>query len=153
MTAADFGCGSGGWVIPLATILKEGIVYAIDVQPQPLSVVRSRMERDRMYNIRIVEANVEKTGSKIGQERCDVVLLTNLLFQCEKPENVLKEAMRVLKQGGQLLVVDWYAHSPVAPTKTLSADDAASQIEKVGFSVKKSFQASEYHWGLIAQKP
>lgn len=153
MTAADFGCGSGGWVIPLAQMLKEGVVYAVDVQSHPLSAVRSKMERDRMYNIRAIEANVETEGSKIGQERCDIVLATNLLFQCEHPDRIFQEAMKVLKQGGTLLVVDWLSHSPVAPAKTISQEESDKLASKAGFSVKEHFQAGDYHWASIFQKP
>mgnify|MGYP001611054209 FL=1 len=36
MVACDFGSGSGGWAIPLAKILEEGRVYAIDILEEPL---------------------------------------------------------------------------------------------------------------------
>jgi ubiquinone/menaquinone biosynthesis C-methylase UbiE len=42
IVAADFGCGSGGWTIPLAKKVKW--VFAIDIQEEPLSALRSRMK-------------------------------------------------------------------------------------------------------------
>ena len=41
MVAAEFGCGSGGFAIPLAKKLDEGLVYAIDIQESPLSALKS----------------------------------------------------------------------------------------------------------------
>jgi len=38
MVAVDFGCGSGGWTIPLAELLEHGRVYAVDILEEPLSV-------------------------------------------------------------------------------------------------------------------
>lgn len=149
MNAADFGCGSGGWVIPLAKMLKDGMVYAIDVQKESLSAVRSKMEQGRMFNIRLIESNVELTGSRLREGSCDIVLLTNLLFQSEHPETILKEAKRVLRQGGQVLVVDWYSGHPMSPKKLISPEKAAELAEKEGFSVKETFQAGAHHWGMI----
>jgi cyclopropane fatty-acyl-phospholipid synthase-like methyltransferase len=42
---ADFGCGSGGWVIPLAKLLVDGRVFAIDVLEEPLSALKSRAKQ------------------------------------------------------------------------------------------------------------
>ena len=44
MIAADFGCGSGGWVIPLAKKLEEGKVFAIDILEEPLSALRAKIK-------------------------------------------------------------------------------------------------------------
>ncbi|MDP2909842.1 MAG: class I SAM-dependent methyltransferase, partial [bacterium] len=43
MAAAEFGCGSGGFTIPLAKKLDEGIIYAIDIQAEPLSALKGRI--------------------------------------------------------------------------------------------------------------
>ena len=45
MVVADFGCGSGGWVIPLAKRLEQGIIYAIDLQEEMLSALESKLDR------------------------------------------------------------------------------------------------------------
>lgn len=60
MTAADFGCGSGGWVMPLAKILKKGRVFAIDVLEEPLSALRGKIKLEGLFNIEIKKADVEK---------------------------------------------------------------------------------------------
>ena len=48
MIAADFGCGSGGWAIPLAKKLEEGKVYAIDILEEPLSALRARAKLEKI---------------------------------------------------------------------------------------------------------
>src|SRR3972149_9691118 len=91
MVAVDFGCGSGGWVLPLAKILekspsdsKQGRIYAIDVLEEPLSALKSSVEFQKISNIIIVRSNVEdKNGAKIQDGVADLVLMTNLLFQVD----------------------------------------------------------------------
>ena len=47
--AADFGSGSGGWVIPLAKILTKGKVWAIDVQDEMLSALKGRADAEKIF--------------------------------------------------------------------------------------------------------
>ena len=54
MVAAEFGCGSGGFLIPLAKRLEDGLVYGIDIQEAPLSSLKSRAMLENVGNIRII---------------------------------------------------------------------------------------------------
>jgi len=45
MIACDFGCGSGGWAIPLANILSNGLVYAVDILPESIDALRGKAAR------------------------------------------------------------------------------------------------------------
>ncbi len=102
LIAADFGCGSGGFSIPLAKILRKGKVYAIDVQKTALSSLVS----NNIPNIKAIHCDLEK-GSTIRDNEVDIVILANILHQVEDIEVILKEASRVLKDNGILLIVDW----------------------------------------------
>ena len=114
MVAADFGCGAGGWVIPLAKILKDGRVYAIDVQEEPLSALEGKLKMFDIKNVVTVRSDVEKVGgSKIPEGSCDIVLMVNLLFQVDDKGEVFKEAKRILKENGRVLVVDWLKNAPL----------------------------------------
>jgi len=154
MNAADFGCGSGGWVAPLAHKLEKGTVYAIDVMEEPLSALRNKIEMQRLANINIIKSDVEaKNGSKLISESLDLVLLTNLLFQIEDKKIVLEEAKRVLKSGGEVLVVEWLANSSLGPQQErVSAEEVKKIAMEVGLKIKKEFGAGNYHYGLVLTK-
>ncbi len=152
LIAADFGSGSGGWTIPLAKILKEGRVYAIDILEEPLSALRAKMKLEKVFNIDTLKANVER-GTTLLSESCHLVLMTNLLFECENKKAVLEEGKRVLKKGGQILIVDWQKDNPL--TKEIefcSIEEVKKIAQELNLTIKEEFEAGSYHWGLILTK-
>jgi len=149
--AADFGCGSGGWVIPLAKKLKQGKVYAIDILEEPLSALKSKLKLEGIFNVETVKSNVEKT-SKLRTGSCDLILMSNLLFESDSKESILGEAERVLKKGGEILIVEWKEDSPLGPEKKVSPDGIKKIASKINLKVEKEFEAGIYHWGLILIK-
>ena len=153
MSAADFGCGSGGWVIPLAKRLKQGKIYAIDVLEETLSVLKSKAQLDGLSNIETIQANVEK-DAKIISNSLDLVLATNLFFETEDDPGVMKEIKRVLKNQGQVLVVDWKKDAPFGPKgKRISAEEIKKLAGEAGFKFKKELEAGSYHYALVFEKP
>ena len=152
MVAADFGCGAGGWAIPLAKKLEEGKIYAIDILEEPLSALRAKIKLEKIFNIETIKSDVEKT-SRLISESCDLVLMTNLLFECEDKKSVLEEGKRVLKPGGKILIVDWQKDNPL--TKEIEKVDF-EKIKKIakeiGLKLEKEFEAGAYHYGLVFSK-
>ena len=101
MVAADFGSGSGGWTIPLARKLEDGLVYAIDILEEPISALKGKIALDKIPNIKTIRSNVEdKNGSTLPDSSVDLILMTNLLFQAEDKKAIFAEAKRILKKGG-----------------------------------------------------
>ena len=157
MTVADFGCGSGGWVIPLAKILEEGKVYAIDILEEPLSALRAKINSpaggEKLFNIEARKADVEK-GTTLLSGSCDLVLMTNLLFECENKKKVLEEGKRILKKGGKILVVDWIKDNPLTPEiEWVDFDEIKKAAQDLALKLENEFEAGAYHWGLILTKP
>jgi len=155
MVAADFGCGSGGWAIPLAKILEEGRVYGIDILEEPLSALRGGARLEKIFNIQTIRSNVEdKNGSKLSNSSVDLVLMSNLLFQIEKKKEVFAEAKRILKTGGKILVVDWQPDVPQGPEQgRISEKEVKKLAENLDLKLEKEFEAGIYHYGLIFTKP
>lgn len=154
MIAADFGSGSGGWTIPLAKQLEDGKVYAIDILEEPLSVLKSRANLEKIFNIQIIKANIEtKNGSKLQDLSVDLVLMTNLLFQCENKQEVLEEGKRVLKPKGKILVVDWFKDNPLTKEIEYISFDEIKKIGKnLNLKIEKEFAAGNYHYVVIFEK-
>lgn len=154
MTACDFGSGSGGWSIPLAKKLEDGLVYAIDILEEPLSALKGKAALEKITNIKIIQANVEnKNGSTLSDNSVDLVLMTNLLFQLEHKKEVFGEAKRILKKAGKILVVDWKKEAPLGPEKgRISEKEVKEIVKEFGFKLEKEFPAGLYHYGLIFEK-
>jgi ubiquinone/menaquinone biosynthesis C-methylase UbiE len=152
MVAADFGSGSGGWAIPLAKRLKNGKVYALDIQEEMLSALKGKAEIENIFNIETKKADVgENTGLK--SDSVDLVLLTNLLFQNENKEKIILEAKRTLKSGGQILAVDWLEGASLGPKGgRVSAEEVKKIAREAGLKIQKEFPASVFHWALILSK-
>lgn len=153
MVAVDFGSGSGGWVMPLAKILDGGEVYAVDILEEPLSALRAKIKFEKISNIRTIKADVEKGVKEIFGGSCDLVLMTNLLFQCEDPKKVLEEGQRVLKSGGQILIVDWREGTVLGPKDKVNLAELKEICLQLNLRIEKQFEASPYHFGLILTKP
>lgn len=152
MTAADLGCGSGGWVLPLAKTLELGKVYAIDLLEAPLSALQSKAKSQNLLNIETKLGDVEK-GVSLPAASCDLVLMTNLLFQCEDKGAVLAEARRILRREGQLLIVDWEKEAPLGPKEERAEKaEIKSLSQGLGLRLVKEFKASAYHYGLVLVK-
>lgn len=152
MIAADFGCGSGGWVIPLSRKLKHGKIYGIDVLKEPLSALKAKLKMEKEnFPVETIKANVEEK-TPLAMNRCDLILMTNLLFQIEDMEAVFKEADRVLRPGGKILVVDWKKEAPQGPKERVDKEKVKKIAKGTGLSLKKEFKPGKYHFALVFVK-
>lgn len=155
MLVADLGCGaSGHFVYPAAKMVGDkGRVYAVDVLKSVLSNIESKSKMQNFVNVVPVWSDIEIYGGakEIADESCDAAILVNVHA---KPA-MIKEALRTLKKGGKLLLVDWKsAASPFGPpTKDrIPAEEVKKNVAPLGLELTDEFAAGTYHWGLIYKK-
>jgi len=154
-TAADFGSGSGYFALELAKRVGEkGKVYAVDVLPTALESVRSLAKMRGFLNVETRWANLEKT-STLDSESCDFILISNLFFQVSPPHwpAIIREAVRVLRPEGQVLIIDWKKESPLGPPKDQRvSEEKVKSIATGPLKLIKKLDISESHWGLLFKK-
>jgi ubiquinone/menaquinone biosynthesis C-methylase UbiE len=154
---AHFGCGHGYFTIPLAKMVgKEGQIFAIDILNEALGEVKEKATQEGIGNIETLRGNLEVPGgSKLPDNSCDMVLLANILFQSNKKADIIKEARRVLKPGGKMMIIDW---QPTGTTLTsdsgwrISQGEAERLATEKNFAFDREFDAGDFHYGLIFRK-
>ncbi len=151
---ADFGAGAGGLTIPLAKKAWKGLVYAFDIQEQPLSALKGNAASQGISNIKVAKCDLEEPDATgIPDNSLDLVLIVNVLFQIEHQDEVLKEAFRIIKPGGMIVVVDWKKEVPFGPdTQRVSLEDVRSLACRLDLKFKQEIDAGTYHWGVIFEK-
>jgi ubiquinone/menaquinone biosynthesis C-methylase UbiE len=158
MNVACLGCGNqGAFIVPAAKLVgKDGLAYAVDIQKPVLESVRHLAALEGLTNLQTVWANLEDVGSaNIPAGSLDSAFLINVLFQNKKYAEILKEAGRLLKLGGKLIIVDW------KKTGVLFGPDVAIRVEpeiiiklSADLNLKLVLQTEfgQYFWGLIFEK-
>lgn len=166
MSVADFGSGSGAYVLAIADALRGlGHIYAIDIQRDLLLRTKNEAMSYGYKNAEVVWGDVERPGgSKLAEESIDLVLISNLLFQLTDKFSALREARRILKPNGRMAIIDW-TDSPPPPTgrqnfarigpgpKYVVGEEKAEELAReAGFEFVHEFSAGAHHYGLIFKK-
>ncbi len=154
---ADFGAGAGYYTFAgSAMVGNTGSVYAIDISNDMLRKISNEAKQRNISNIHIINTNLEKQNStKLKENSIDVVVIANILYQIEKKDVVAMEAKRILKKGGELLVVEWADKlaglGPHAKHLIKKSDDKVI-FEKAGLVFKKEIDSGDHHYGLLFRK-
>ncbi|OGI73702.1 hypothetical protein A3D42_00505 [Candidatus Nomurabacteria bacterium RIFCSPHIGHO2_02_FULL_41_18] len=150
----DLGAGTGFYSIEAARIADGGKVYAVELNRDFLQTIRNKVKETKLGNIECLWGDVEKIGgTKLGDSVADKVIVSNVIFQVENKENFIEETNRILKNGGQALVIDWSADSPLSKKGLSVPKDAMKRMfEQKGFKFDREIDAGEHHYGMIFTK-
>ncbi len=103
-TVADLGCGTGAITQSLAPFVER--VIAVDESGAMLAAAKKRLHG--LGNVDVRTGRLE--ALPLADEEVDVALLFLVLHYVTDPARVISEAVRVLKPGGRLLVLDMMPH-------------------------------------------
>jgi len=157
MHLADFGAGSGAYSLPAAALVGEsGRVYAIDVQKDMLTKLKNEAASRKLHNVEIIWGDVEaEMGAKLAPHSVDRVIVSNVLFQAEDKEKLVKEASRILRPNGLLLFIDWSgSYGGIGPKEDHVVPPAAARrlFASNGFAEVKEVNAGDYHYGIVFRR-
>lgn len=140
----DFGCGTGGYVIPLAeAVAPNGEVIAVDKNPDNLQEVKSRLTK---YNppghvsIRKTDGRLHLKWIKDGS--LDTALVFDILHVIDDWYTLFTEMRRVLRRDGILLV------NPASLSHKGEVDVARlmTTLRTCGFIFEYSLVAKAWHY-------
>ncbi len=145
--AADLGCGSGFFTLPLSRRVKK--VYAIDVQKEMLEFLEQKIQRQKIGNLEVLLSGEDEIP--LESESVDLLISANTLHEFSDKEKMIREIRRVLRHDGKAVIVDFKKEDtsfgpPVAIR--LSKGEAKRLFEKNNFTVLKSKDLT-YHYLIV----
>ena len=105
-TVADLGAGNGYFTIPFAKQTKKS-VYAVDIEPKMLELLKMNAEKERLKNIHYIESDLEHI--QLEDSSVNKVLIAFVMHEVGNMVNALNEVKRILKPQGKLLILEWEA--------------------------------------------
>jgi ubiquinone/menaquinone biosynthesis C-methylase UbiE len=104
---ADVGCGTGTWTFPLSRAVgPHGHVYAVDIDPRALEVVRKRIEQEGVENVSVIPSVPD--DPMLPPNALDVVFLNDVIDYVERHAlaGFLAGIRQSLKPNGRLVIRD-----------------------------------------------
>lgn len=153
---ADIGAGTGYFALPIAEEIAPGTLHAVDVSPEILEFLRSKLQgAGAPRNIQMHAGEAEATGLPDGC--CDLVFLATVWHEIDDVGAALREAARLLRDDGRIAILDWSpeAQRPPGPPIEHRIPQATveSQLKDAGWQVMWSELAGRFTYLVMGRKP
>jgi len=150
-TCIDLGSGTGTFSLRmLSCVGDKGTVYAVDDNDQMLARIKAK---NPPPNLIFVHSDVTRTGLADGI--ADLCLMSSILHEVDRPDNLVAEAFRLLKPGGRVLAMDWKAEldSPgPSQRRRLSQDKVENLMRQASFINVEYSDWSRNYYIVLADK-
>jgi len=148
--ACDIGVGPGYFALRLARAVgPRGRVYAIDVEPRMIAVLRERLRGAGLGNVRPILARGGKPA--LPPRRCDVILVVNTFHHFPDGPATLRALARRLAPGGRIVNVDFHKRDlPVGPPieHKVSREDFIAAAREAGLELAAEHAFLPYQYFL-----
>ena len=153
-TVADIGAGAGYFTWRLAErVGPAGKVYANDIQPAMLELLRKNIEGRHLPNVETVLGAEDDPRLPAG--RVDLVLLVDVYHEFSEPEKMLRKIRESLKSDGRLVLLEYRKEDPnipIRPEHKMSVAEVRAEVEPEGFRFEKNLGTLPRQHILIFRK-
>ena len=136
-TVADIGAGSGYYTVRLARLVgPAGRIYANDLQPGMLDIMRRRLDRERITNVELVLGT--ESDPKLPPASIDMALMVDVYHEFSQPQAMLRQIRDALKPGGRLILLEYRGEDPgvpILPDHKMTVAQAKLEVEAEGFTL------------------
>jgi ubiquinone/menaquinone biosynthesis C-methylase UbiE len=148
---ADVGAGSGYYSVRLARAVgNNGRVYATDIQPEMLAIIKEKLTRERLTNVELVLGTDNDPG--LPAAAVDLVLMVDVYHELSRPQEMLRALKRVLRPGGRLVLIEFRKESawvPIREEHKMSVREARVELEAEGYRFDRNIDVLPWQHILV----
>jgi ubiquinone/menaquinone biosynthesis C-methylase UbiE len=141
-TVADIGAGSGAIAWRLAErVGPTGKVYANDIQPRMLELLRQNMTQRKIANVETVLGLVD--DPKLPPSSVDLELMIDVYHEFSHPQEMLRHLRESLKPGGRMVLLEYRGEDPsipILPAHKMTVAMVKAEVEPEGFHLDKTIE-------------
>jgi ubiquinone/menaquinone biosynthesis C-methylase UbiE len=144
MTVADIGTGVG-FMLPYLSkaVAPSGHVIAEDIFDDFLNAARLKAHEARLENVVFLKGT--ETDPRLAEGSLDMALVLDVYHHFDYPEKMLAAIHQALKDGGKLIVVEYYKRETAMPNGR-----ALTHVRLDMPDVIKEVEANHFH--LLEEK-
>ena len=136
---ADIGAGSGYHVFKMAPLAKNGLVYAVDIQPEMLEVIQLKKRSNRVANVKTVLGSEKSIN--LPKSSLDKILLVDVYHEFSYPVEMIESIKNALKSNGLLFLIEYRGEDSTVPIKKIhkmTEKQSVAEMRAAGFELKEN---------------
>ena len=136
---ADIGAGSGYHAFRIASLVTNGLVYAVDIQPEMLMAIEKTKEFRKIENIKTI-LGTEKTV-ELPKNSVDKILMVDVYHEFSFPVEMINSIKNALKPNGELFLIEYRAEDLKVPIKRIhkmTEEQAVKEMKAAGLVLKEN---------------
>ncbi len=152
-TIADIGAGSGYHVFKMALLAENGLVYAVDIQPEMLEAIELKKRSKRMSNIETVLGSEKSIN--LPRNSLDKILLVDVYHEFSYPVEMAKSIKNALKPNGQLFLIEYRGEDLTVPIKKIhkmTEKQSIAEMKAAGLTLKENIDNLPWQHCMIFEK-
>jgi FkbM family methyltransferase len=151
---ADIGAGTGYFTFRMAPEVPQGRVFAVDIQPEMLAIMRDTMRQRGIDNVSLVEGTIKDPN--LPADSIDAALMVDAYHEFSHPREMMTNLVEDLVPGGRVYLVEYRKEDPSIPIKPLhkmTEAQARKEMEAVGLEWVATEEMLPRQHFMIFQKP
>jgi FkbM family methyltransferase len=151
---ADVGAGTGYFSFRISRVVKQGKVFAVDIQPEMLAVIEKRKKELKVDNVIAVKS--EETETNLQGNSVDVALMVDVYHEFSFPREMMQSVVTALKPGGRVVQIEYRGEDPNVPIKRLhkmTVAQARKEMAAVGLAWKETKNFLPQQHFIVYEKP
>jgi protein-L-isoaspartate O-methyltransferase len=152
-TIADIGAGSGYHVFKMAPLVKNGIVYAVDIQPEMLMKIKKTKESNKIRNIETILGS--EKSIHLPKNSVNKILMVDVYHEFNFPLEMIASIKNALKPNGQLFLIEYRSEDSKVPIKKIhkmTEKQSVKEMEAAGFKLKENIDNLPWQHCMIFVK-
>ena len=139
----DLGCGTGWFARRLAKAVgPSGKVYAVDIQPEMLELLRGYLAKEEIANVEPVLGT--ETDTRLDPGSVDWILMVDVYHEFQQPKAMLEAIRRTLKPKGKVALIEYRLEGTSAghirTEHRMSVEQVMAEWPKAGFRLVKKHE-------------
>ena len=133
---ADIGAGTGYYTFAIAEKVRQGKVYAVDIQDEMIKFLKKKKKITGASNIEIVKSTLQSPN--LPANSIDLAIMVDVYHELEFPHEMLQEIKRSLKSDGALLLLEFRAEDTsiaIKPHHKMTVAQANKEMSANGFKL------------------
>ena len=150
---ADIGAGSGYFSFRMSDLVPDGKVFAVDISPQMLGIVRARIKEKKVANVVPIQSTITRT--MLEPSSIDKALIVDAYHEFSHPREMANSIFKALKKDGLLILIEYRKEDkkvPIKPLHKMTEKQAIKEIEVVGFKWEKTLSVLPQQHFMIFKK-